>query len=145
MTSPTETLSVNSAAELLEYVELKGIIVYEVHGLRGPRPDAEDEHPDVSISVQERHDDNFIEPRFRMIVTDGNAQYTVDVGTRYEMSQPVRLAKAVLKEFIERVAVMAAFPFLRESIATTAARMELGVPVLGLLRAGSFSLDEDDI
>lgn len=139
--SKSKKLEAQSAAHLLELVELADIVIYEVHGVRR---DSADEN-NVVISVQERHDEKFIEPRFRMIVTDSNAQYTADVATRYVLTRPIELPRPVLREFIERVAIMAAFPFIRESIATTAARMELGVPVLGLLRAGSFTLDEGDL
>jgi hypothetical protein len=144
MTTQSESLAVRDAAELLEYIELKGIIIYEIQGIRN-NVKRDESGTDLAISVQESHDQTFVEPRFRMLVSDSHARYTVDVGTRYEMSRPIDLSKSVLKEFIERVAIMAAFPFIRESVATTAARMELGVPVLGLLRAGGFSLDEDDL
>ncbi|MFJ6078350.1 hypothetical protein ACIQC0_08585 [Pseudarthrobacter sp. NPDC092419] len=115
-------------------------MTYELHGVRREGS----EETDIQISVEERHDETFLEPRFRMVVSDAHATYIADVSTQYQISQAVGLSKPVVKEFIERVAIMAAFPFIRESIATTAARMELPVPVLGLLRAGSFSLDEGD-
>lgn len=141
MTAQQEKLVVQDATELLEFVDLRGIVIYEIHGVRVKGGD----ETAVKISVQERHDESFIEPRFRMVVTDSEAEYTADVGTHYQMSRPIDVSKAVLAEFIERVAIMAAFPFIRESIATTAARMELNVPRLGLLRAGSFSMDEGNI
>lgn len=140
MTARTRPLVVDSAAHLLDFVELTGIVIYELHGVRREGK----EETEVEMSVEERHDENSIEARFRMVVSDSHATYTADVGTRYETSQPVEISASVVKEFIERVAVMAAYPFIRESIATTAARMELAVPVLGLLRSGSFSLGESD-
>ena len=138
MTTHAEPLVVDSAAHLLDFVELTDIVIYELHGVR---QEGQDE-AQIEISVEERHDATSIEPRFRMVVTDSFATYTADVGTRYQANQPLELPKPVVKEFIERVAIMAAYPFIRESIATTAARMQLAVPVLGLLRSGSFSLDE---
>ena len=138
MTTQTKPLVVDSAAHLLDFVELTGIVIYELQGVRREGKD----EAEVEISVEERHDANSLEARFRMVVSDSLATYTADVGTRYQTSQPVELSKPVVKEFIERVAIMAAYPFIRESIATTAARMQLAVPVLGLLRSGSFSLDE---
>jgi len=45
-----------------------------------------------------------------------------------------------LVDFIERVAIMAAFPFLREAIARMASRLEVDVPLIGLLKTGQFQL-----
>ena len=50
--------------------------------------------------------------------------------------QIIDLGQAAIHSFIEKVALMAARPFLREGIATIAARMELPVPVLGLMKQG---------
>jgi hypothetical protein len=51
-----------------------------------------------------------------------------------------------MQAFIERVAMMVAYPYIRAAIADTATRLSLRRPVLGLLRANeveSFRGDED--
>jgi hypothetical protein len=44
----------------------------------------------------------------------------------------------VLEEFVDRVGVMALYPFVRESIFSTATRLRVKAPVLGLLLADAF-------
>lgn len=48
----------------------------------------------------------------------------------------IDLGQAAIHSFIEKVAIMAAWPFLREDIATIAARMELPILMLGLIKQG---------
>lgn len=53
------------------------------------------------------------------------------------------IAPDVLRDFVEKVAVMAAYPFLRQGIHTLGTMLGLSGVTLGLLRAGSFSLEAD--
>ncbi len=80
--------------------------------------------------------------RFRVLVEHTQASYAIEVGTRYTTEEPVDLEPSVLRDFIEKVAIMAAFPFIREGVATTAAKLEVEVPIMGILRQGEFSLGE---
>lgn len=43
-------------------------------------------------------------------------------------------------EFLERVAMMAVYPFQREALATYATRLRVPVPTLGLVRQGEIDL-----
>lgn len=51
---------------------------------------------------------------------------------------------AVVAEFIERVGLMAVFPFLREAVFTTASRLGVPPPVVEILRAGEASVEFDE-
>ena len=126
---------------LVQRVELVGIQFLEVYGrLReGPQDEVD---TDVKINVKESHGPNAIEVRFRVLVEHTQASYAIEVGTRYTTEEPVDLEPSVLRDFIEKVAIMAAFPFIREGVATTAAKLEVEVPIMGILRQGEFSLGE---
>lgn len=130
--------------ELVEVAELSGVRFEE---LSSRRPEKDRERPeDTPVGMEVRHHQGpeSLVVRFRMTVTHPQADYVAEVGTYFTLSEPVEFSTDIVVEFIERVAVMAAYPFLREAIATMAARLEVDVPMLGLLKAGQFQLHPDD-
>jgi hypothetical protein len=134
------TRVVSSAVELLPLIELTAITTYEVRGARVTREEQGVSGAD-DLQVLVRGGDDSLETRVRMQVLTEEAELLADVGATYSFSEPLELPQEVVAEFVERVGVMAAFPYLREAIHTTATRLGVNVPVLGLLRSGSFSLN----
>jgi len=67
------------------------------------------------------------------VLTD-EGRFMADVASRYDYTEPLSVRDSVLEEFTARVGVMAVYPFVRESIHQTAARLRLPAPLLGLLR-----------
>lgn len=132
--------------ELVSNVELIGVKYLQISGQakpqeEEPRPETEDiSSADVHFSVQESHGPAAIEVRFKVHVDHPQAQYDVELATRYASQVEYDLEQDVVRDFIEKVAVMAAFPYVREAISSMAARLELEVPILGVLRQGEFSL-----
>lgn len=132
-----------SAAEMVPLVELTGIRTYALsgrvlEGLDAPTtPDAE-ALPEVGIMLHPE----WIETRMRMTVRSASAEFHAEIGVRYEFRQPLNLWADVVQEFVVRVGVMAAYPFVREAIYTTAIRMGEDAPVLGLVRAGEFEISQ---
>lgn len=135
--------ALESAADLLPFVELTGIKTYEMRGrLIDPELDTSDASGE-SMQVMARAEDNMIEARLRFEKQTDDAVLLADVSALYKLSEPVDIPEAVLHDFLERVGVMAVFPFIRESVITTASRLGVEIPVLGLLRSGAFKIGID--
>lgn len=142
MTEVKADLTTPDIYELVENVELVGVRFLEVSGRAKPEPEEDDKEPIVDIKVQEAHGTDNIGVRFRIEVDHPQAIYQVEIGLSYKTQVEYEHARAVLENFIERVAIMTAFPYLREAVSTTAAKLELDVPILGILRQGDFSLGQ---
>jgi hypothetical protein len=134
--------TVTSAADLLPLIELTAITTYEVAGRRAARDDGVDQSDDIQVMVRVEGDD--LETRARMYVVTQQAELVADVSATYSLREALEIPEAVVAEFVERVGVMAVFPYLREAIHTTATRLGVDAPVLGLLRAGNFKLNADN-
>lgn len=136
--------------ELVEHIELTGLRAFEISGKRAdPAPGAtlpeprEDSHPvaaAVAMEIMESHTSDSIQTRFRAIVQHDDGDYVADFGLSYTFSEPLSLSEEAVHGLLSRVAVMSAWPFIREAVASTAARMELEVPILGLVKQGQFEL-----
>ncbi len=149
---------VETVEELVGLIELTGVRCFEIAGRRTEdEPSASPETADddgeqgptsadaladgeSSLQVRETHGPDNIAVRFRLTVEAGDADYVADFGLGYSFAEPLELRPEAIQGLLERVSVMSAWPFLREAIATTAARMELTVPVLGMVRQGQFRL-----
>lgn len=149
MTAKTKQRSIESVEELVPLLSLVALREYEVSGKRteaGPMAKSEPTgpvlllEPKMDIQIMENHNEEHIESRFRATVDNGLGVFLIDVGLMYKFSEPIDLGQTAIHSFIEKVAIMAAWPFIREGIATTAARMELPVPVLGLMKQGQASV-----
>ncbi len=140
-------VKVETVEELVGLVELVALRTFEISGRRDESDGetGEDADPEVpyAINLRESHDSDGIETRFRITVNASGAELVAEVGVAYSFDQPLEVAPRAIRDFLVRVAVMAAYPFLREAVATTAARMEIPVPVLGLLKPGMIDLGEE--
>lgn len=134
-------------AELQDFVnvtEVIGVHFLEVSGKRLQENRGPDWQPVFEMSVQHRVNDETFETRFRVAVNAQDADYVADVAVVFALAEPVEPAAAVIVEFVERIAVMAAYPFVREAVASSATRLSAEVPLLGFLRAGQFKLTPPD-
>jgi hypothetical protein len=144
--------SVSDIEQLLPLIELTDVVFHEERSRRivwaDDNPKLED-LPNYSNALGVMHGDEALTFRFRMVYTDRDAEYAVDISTVYTLTEPIVCATEILREFSERVAFMAAYPFLRSSIYGSAARLGQPIPVLGLIRAGEFEIsppeDDEDI
>lgn len=135
MTEADETpLQVDSVDELVAIAELVDIVFFEVAGKRSASSPAEDsdDSPDIDISV--RTSSTGIDVRCVCRVSGGGGEYVCDAAARYDFGRPVEIRDPVLPEFVRRVGVMAVYPYLRESITASAAKLRLPPPLLRLLR-----------
>ncbi len=93
------------------------------------------------MSIQARGDTGELETRVRIDITLADADISAEVAVLYRFAEELTVPEAVVTEFVERVSVMAAFPYVRESVSTTASRLGVAPPVLGMLRAGEFQVE----
>ena len=138
----TEKRRVADAAEMLPLVELTEIRVYEVAGRRAAvAEDRDDRTAGESLAVSAQGSDTWFETRAKMIVRTEDADLVAHAGAVFTYAEPLEVPEAVAAEFVEKVGVMAVFPFLREQVFSSAARLGVAPPVVGLLRAGGFRIE----
>lgn len=133
------SVQIQSVLDLLGVTELVAIHFIEFHAERVGAREVDDDEG-FRIQIARDQDDQRLSLSFRLRAAQPQADYIVAVQTVYSLPEACpQVGDDVLNEFTERVAVMAAYPFLRQGIATLAATLEMPVPILGLLRAGSFT------
>lgn len=131
--------TVRNARELLPISEITSVETHEVRGQRlEPDPNRESSH-DLQVMARLRGEHE-LETRVRMTQITRDARLYADIGVVFTITGEVEIEQEAMREFIERVGVMAVFPFLRESVYTSASRIGVEAPVVGLLRAGEFRL-----
>lgn len=135
MTEEHQLRSVGTLAELVDVVELAGVTVYEQSGKRHETAVAPDGEPNPAIEAFVRGYDGGIETRFTMTYEGPGYVIVSDLALRYEDREEYRLEPSVVPDFLE-VAIMAAYPYLREGVTTSAARLGVDRPVLGMVRRG---------
>lgn len=142
---------VEDAVQLLPLVELTDITTFALVGVRKGNEGDLEEGPDGAtppvepqLEVRVRQSDGEIEARVRMTVRTLTEELVADIGATYSVEAGHEVTDRALEDFLERVAVMAIFPFLREAIHTTATRLGVAAPVIGLLRQGGFKVEASD-
>lgn len=142
MSEPQTPRQVESVIDLVQLVELSEFRCYR---LMGERVTASDDREETqSLSILAGGDETHVECRVRMELGTESANLEADIGAVYTLPEPVEMTAAVVAEFIERVGLMAVFPFLREAVFTTASRMGVPPPVVGILRAGDAKVEFDE-
>jgi hypothetical protein len=138
--------TIEDIVELLDLVELVDMRVYAAEGRRKDSSVAEDhdQSGDIELNFMERHTAEVLENRFRLKVENEEAVYSADIGAIYALQEPVVPLPALVAEFAERVGFMAVFPYLRESISSSASRLGLPIPVLGIVRPGDFQITQPE-
>ncbi|WP_024286605.1 hypothetical protein [Cellulomonas sp. KRMCY2] len=145
MTTGADVRQIKDVVELLQASELSEIRYYQIAGVRVERPDGEPvRETGQDLKVQVGGDANGLETRVLMTVSTEEANLAAEVGALYSFEEPLEIPQPVIAEFIEKVGVMAVFPFLRESVFTTATRLGVPAPVIGLLRAGELHVEAPD-
>lgn len=81
-----------------------------------------------------------IETWFRMTVESDQFRIAVAEATIYERDSDDPIPDDVRVEFLERVAVMAAYPYLRAAVQACAADLRVGNLTLDVLRQGQFQV-----
>lgn len=140
--APREIVDIH---ELLTLVDIADLIFHEERGRRIVRTDedlASLELPMTVNSLGTRAESTMIRFRFRTVFSDVVAEYVADAEIVYESSEEVTVGEELQREFAERVAFMALYPFLRASVNGSAMRLGLPAPLLGIVRQGEFEFGD---
>lgn len=129
--------------ELLSEVSLRDVRCLTTMGERVADPAVGITEPTggdgtVSIEVHPVTWGTTLETWFRITVELPDAKLVAAYATLFTREHDQDIPEPVRVEFVERVAVMAVFPYLRESIHTSAVRLQVPPPVLDILRQGAF-------
>ncbi len=93
--------------------------------------------------VRARASAESIEARLRVTARSETAELVADVAAQFSLRVPAEVSSTGLREFIEAVGVMTLYPYIRESLFSSAARLGEPAPVLELLRQGAFRVGGD--
>ncbi|MFZ2177457.1 MAG: hypothetical protein WAW17_26205 [Rhodococcus sp. (in: high G+C Gram-positive bacteria)] len=140
MTDNSSPRTVADARELLELTELTDIVFFETGARRNP----DVEETPLSMQIALRREELLLEVRCRATVSGSGGEYVADASAVFKLHEPIEAADDVITEFVERVGVMSVYPYLRESITQSGAKLGLDRPVLKLLRPGDIHVTVDD-
>lgn len=98
---------------------------------------------ETSIDVNPVSWGTHIETWFRMRFVNELSEIACSVAVIYEREGDEEIGQDLRYEFIERVSVMAAYPYLRAEIQHQMADLRLGSLTLGLLKQGEFKIDRE--
>lgn len=99
----------------------------------------------LHFDVQFRAYRGSFEHRFIASIFYEGYQLVADVGVRAEVPEHIRPTRKALDEFGARVALFAAYPYIREALSSLASRFELEPISFPLLRqANTFEIDESN-
>lgn len=136
--------SYQSARDLLPVLDLSRVTAYEIAGRRVPSPETTEITSSMESMIGGEEGVAFAF-RVRQRVKTDEAEITADFEAEYRFSESGgRISKEAQVEFAEKVAFMALVPYLRESVHTTAMRLGVKPPLLGMVRQGEFRLHPTD-
>lgn len=137
--------------QLVGAVELKGVECLQLSAERRADEESgiaplvmEDQETELTFDVHPVQWGRLIEVWFRASVETANAGLVAAYAVLYERGDDDEVPEAVQIEFVERVAVMAVLPYIREAIHGLGARLRVPVPLLPILRQGEFRLTRRD-
>ena len=132
-----------TARDLLPVLELNRVTPYEVAGKRVYSPEATEITSSMESMIGGEEGEAFVF-RVRQRVKTNEAEITADFEVEYRFSEPGgQISEEAQVEFAEKVAFMTLVPYLRESVHTTAIRLGVQPPLLGMVRQGEFRLRAD--
>ena len=136
--------SYQSARDLLPVLDLSRVTAYEVAGRRVPSPETTEITSSMESMIGGEEGVAFAF-RVRQRVKTDEAEITADCEAAYRFSESGGgVSRGAQVEVAEKVAFMALVPYLRESVHTTAMRLGVKPPLLGMVRQGEFRLHPTD-
>lgn len=125
---------ITAYVDVIDLVELDKITVFELSGHRRDGmfdgidpvdPDAPDDPINISpsIRVMFREQDEWIAVRARMEHEAKHYLASVDLAVSYRKSEPFRLSDGIKAEFIQNLALINLFPYLRQHFADITSRI----------------------
>lgn len=102
--------------------------------------DESDAHGQLTIDINPVQWGEQIEIWFRMRFETATSTIVAAVATLYEREADNEIPDETRTDFIEKVAIMAAYPYLRSALQKLAATMRMGTFTLDILRQGEFKM-----
>lgn len=133
---------------LVQSVSLTDVRTIEIQGSlklqsRGGRLDGLGEiepRADMDLRVNPASWGQVLETWFRVVIESEQFKIVAAVAVTYARETEDVIPEDVQTEFIERVSVMTAFPYLRALVQQMASELRLGDMTLGVLRPGGFRI-----
>lgn len=132
-----------AAVRLVDVRAIQEVAELKVDGSPGQGVAMIDESPadgELLMEINPVAWDTRIEIWFRAHFETHASRLVAAVATVYERDTDEDIPEETRTEFIEKVAVMAAYPYLRSALQGLAARMRLGDVTLDILRQGEFHM-----
>lgn len=133
---------IDDVTELVKILQLRAVNENSFSARRGEPPAGQKLGQGVRFEIGISEDD--------LLTTQFGFQFIADDCTIeslftavWSASEAITVAGAAMGEFLERVAMMAVYPYQREALATYATRLRVPVPTLGLVRQGEIDLQID--
>ncbi|MGV9265635.1 hypothetical protein ACWDRR_13355 [Kitasatospora sp. NPDC003701] len=126
--------------ELTAATELEDVTFLEVSGRRlfdrqEPRTEA-DARTTLSVWLREGDDGTTLEVRCRLELGSVQADFVVDAAAAFTLGAPFELPAELQQQFVDRIGVTVLYPFLREALQGSAAKLGVDTPVLSLRGPG---------
>jgi len=130
--------------QMLDLMELDDIYFLKLSVDRANNSDDSDldSGPRLDHEIFSRHDPSAMSVRVRTVLEATDANYEIDVVADYRSATPFEASEEIRRDFIERVAIMAIWPYMRMAVSDLAARMKTEAITLGLFRVGDIQLGE---
>lgn len=138
--------------EVLPYLELTGVHFLELSARRldyhpdsddlPPTPEGLQESDVAQLNVEARQTDEKFVVRVQGGLDTDSVHVRITAAATYSKLQPIALDGPTTSVFIEKVAIMAMYPFIRQAVHDMSSRV--GSPAtLHLLRAGQVAMTEE--
>ena len=115
----------------------------EEQGVTGWSP-ADEKDIEIAFQVNQVSWGRTIESWFRIAAEHSDTRLSTAYAVIYSRDSEEEIPSAVRKEFLERVASMAAVPYLRTTFQSLASEARLGNFVIPMIRQGDIHLDIKD-
>ncbi|MGW4364493.1 SecB-like chaperone SecBL [Nocardia takedensis] len=132
----TTTEAFADVRDLLDATELDQILTYRVSA----RMTREDAVSPLEMRVLTRCGDSTIEVRLDAALTDAHGEYEISCSAIFRLTTDRPASDDLVREFAEKVGVLAVYPYVREGISQLARQLGQPRPTLPLLRAGQVDL-----
>ncbi|MEV7777414.1 hypothetical protein [Kitasatospora sp. NPDC088351] len=122
--------------EIADATELEEVTFLEVSGRRlfdqqEPRDEA-DNRTTFLVWLRQGDDGTTLEVRCRLELGSAQADFAVDAVAAFSVSEPFELPADLQQQFVDKVGVTVLYPYLRESLHSTAAKLGVDTPMLSL-------------
>jgi hypothetical protein len=114
-----------SIADLVQDVDLKSIDILQLWARRSPGEPSEDIEPNWDVGIDNRTDNQGFRIRVLLDLELGNGEAGVELGLAYETTAISTTAIPIdaMEQFVNDVAMMAAVPYVRQSISDMTLRV----------------------